>query len=108
MATEINPGDLHGKWIHSHEEDTAGEMVFRPANYSFPPSRGRTSFELKADGSLQQTGIAPDDRRSLTGGGSWKLKDKNRLEFFGGAGSGQPQKVLTIDSISPDKMIVKK
>ena len=30
-----------GQWIHSHEEDAKGVMVYRPANYSFPPSRGR-------------------------------------------------------------------
>jgi len=37
-------------WVHSHEEDSDEEMVFRPAAYEFPPSRGRRSFELKPDG----------------------------------------------------------
>jgi hypothetical protein len=46
-------------WVHSHEEDSDEEMVFRPAAYEFPPSRGRRSFELKPDGILAEGGIGP-------------------------------------------------
>ena len=42
----INTGCIHT------EEDTNTEMVFRPATYNFPRSRGRRSFELKTDGIL--------------------------------------------------------
>jgi len=107
MVIEIKSKDLHGKWIHSHEEDTADQMVFRPASYAFPPSRGRVSFELGADGHLQQTGIAPDDRRGITGG-SWKLEEGNRLAFYTGAGEAKPRKILVIEGVGPDKMLVKK
>lgn len=53
---------LLGTWVHSHEEDAAGEMVFRPASYPFPLSRGRRSFELAAGGDLTESGPGPADR----------------------------------------------
>src|ERR1041384_5695638 len=46
--TSVDVAPQH--WVHSHEEDTDTEMVLRPAGYKFPPSRGRSSFELKPDG----------------------------------------------------------
>jgi len=110
MATEINPGELHGKWVFSNEKGPEGTVVYRPDGHPLlQPSRGPDSFTLKADGSLQQTGIAPDDRHGLTATpGSWKLTDKNTLAFYSGAGGEKPQKKWTIVSVSPDKMVVKK
>jgi len=39
----IKRAQVAGRWVHSHEEDTDDEMVFRAADsgYAFPPSRGR-------------------------------------------------------------------
>ena len=51
-----------GHWVHSHEEDTDAEMVYRPASYAFPPSRGRTSFDLRADGSYVERSPGPGRR----------------------------------------------
>jgi len=68
----VNVDDLHQHWMHSHEEDTEAEVVYRPASYQFPPARGRTGFELKADGALTEYGIGPTDRRTQTAG-KWKL-----------------------------------
>jgi hypothetical protein len=52
---------LRRRWVHSHEEDSDEEMVFRPAAYELPPSRGRRSFELKPDGILAKGGIGRTD-----------------------------------------------
>jgi hypothetical protein len=60
-------------WVHSHEEDSDEEMVFRPAAYELPPSRGRRSFELKPDGILAEGGIGPTDRPMETQG-TWELR----------------------------------
>jgi hypothetical protein len=60
-------------WVHSHEEDSDTEMVFRPASYKFPPARGRKGFELKPDGTLIDHGIGPTDRRTKSKG-KWKLE----------------------------------
>lgn len=53
-------------------------MVFRPASFEFPPSRGRRSFELRPDGGLVEGGIGPADR-PLETQGSWELEDGDRL-----------------------------
>ena len=68
------------RWIHSHEEDTATEMVFRPATFPFPRSRGRISFELRPDGALIEQGIGPTDRRTQETG-RWRLTEDGVLEF---------------------------
>ena len=36
-------------------------MVFRPADRPFPPARGRTSFELRPDGTYVETSPGPVD-----------------------------------------------
>ena len=42
----IDPEQVAGRWVHSHEEDSGDELVFRPAGYAFPPSRGREALTL--------------------------------------------------------------
>lgn len=106
MEGTVDPSALHGLWLHSHEEDTDTEMVFRPSTFTFPPSRGRTSFELKPDGSLVAGGILPDDRRSVAGG-TWKLEDNNRLAFYTGAQS-TPDRVVQIVSADPQRLVTRK
>ena len=63
-----------GQWIHSHEEDAEGVMVYRPANYSFPPSRGRMGFEFREGGKLVYYGIARADG-SEQFSGSWVIEE---------------------------------
>ena len=92
-------------WVHSHEEDTATERVFRPATYKFPPSRGRLSFELKADGGLIRYAIGPTDR-SQTSQGMWRLED-HHLVLLSSPSAG-PDQVLEIVSASPDRLVVYK
>lgn len=106
MGETLDPKSLHGLWVHSHEEDTDTEMVFRPPTFHFPPSRGRTSFELKPDGGLAASGIAPDDRRSKTEG-IWKLEDDDLLAFYEGSQSA-PNRVMKIVSVDPQRLVIKK
>ncbi len=49
------------KWMHSYEEDTDEVEIYRPAAYDFPPSRGRTGFQLNEDKSFINYEIAPAD-----------------------------------------------
>ncbi len=42
------PPELFQHWMHSHEEDSGDVQVYRPADYDFPPARGRRGFELQA------------------------------------------------------------
>jgi hypothetical protein len=68
------PASLVGSWSHSHEEDAEGVQVFRPTDYEFPPSRGRTSFTLRPDGTAVAGLPGPDDRGISTDDGTWQLQ----------------------------------
>ncbi len=80
MSDRPDPSLLHKRWLHSHEEDTPGRTVYRPADYPFPPSRGRQGFELQSDGKLVEIGIGPADR-STRSQGHWRLTGDKTLEF---------------------------
>lgn len=96
--------DLIGHWVHSHEEDSAGEMIFRPASFSFPRSRGRDSFELQAD-ALIEHGPGPGDAATETRG-TWSLSADGKLSFFRGPGK-KASRVLNIASVEPDRLVVR-
>ena len=55
-------------WIHSHEEDKGGLQVFRPADYAFPPARGRDALHLEAGGDAHfvQKLSRPDETLTFT------------------------------------------
>lgn len=95
---------LRRRWVHSHEEDTDKEMVFRPAAFEFPPSRGRRSFELRPDGALVEGGIGPTDRPVETQG-IWELRD-DRLVLR--RGPSETPRVMRIASVDDDRLVVEK
>jgi hypothetical protein len=69
-----------GRWMHSHEEDAEGVTVYRPADYAFPPSRGRTGFEFREGGELVYGGIARADGSTLSSG-HWIVTEPNRISI---------------------------
>jgi hypothetical protein len=103
---KISPHDLHQRWVHSHEEDTADEMVFRPESFPFPRSRGRSGFELKPDQSMVEIGIAPADG-PLINHGRWSLDADGRLLFYDKS-SSKPVRNMKITSASNDRLTIKK
>jgi hypothetical protein len=106
MTDKIDIKILSQKWVHSHEEDTPGETVFRPASYAFPRSRGRKSFQLDPHGKLLTFGMGADDR-IVEGEGRWQLDAANNLTLQPKA-TGSVQSVMHILQVEPDKLIVKK
>lgn len=106
MAVQVDKNSLAQHWVHSHEEDTGKQMVFRPAAFQFPPSRGRAGFDLKADGKLVNQGIAPTDGTTETIG-TWKLEDDSTLAFYLGKVK-TPSRSLKIISADKDRLVVKK
>jgi hypothetical protein len=106
MPRDIEKAILTQQWVHSHEEDTDTDMVFRPATFSFPRSRGRTSFTLEPDGGLVEIGIGPTDRREERRG-TWKLEPKEMLAFYGEPGT-KPKRILKIISVDNDKLVVRR
>ena len=69
-----------GHWIHSHEEDTQDVMVYRPANYNFPPSRGRMGLEFREGGALVYHGIGRADGTEQSTG-HWVIEEPNRIRI---------------------------
>jgi hypothetical protein len=106
MMPEPRPADLYGAWVHSHEEDTPGEWVFRPATFAFPPSRGRRAFTLAADGSYQDRVPGPDDR-GVAGGGTWELTTAGELVLRGG-GAGGGSRAHRVVSAGRERLVLKK
>ncbi len=94
---------LVGHWVHSHEEDTDDEMVFRPATRSLPPSRGRAQLELRADGTYVESSPGPVDLPEQSTG-SWSLEG-DRLLLTGGA--GRPDYAWHITAAESDRLTVR-
>jgi hypothetical protein len=65
---------LVGSWVHSHEEDHDGIEVYRPGDFDFPPSRGRSSFTLRADSTAAAGFPGPVDSGSVTDDGTWMFE----------------------------------
>jgi hypothetical protein len=69
-----------GHWVHSHEEDEQGIMVYRPKGYNFPPSRGRIRFDFREGGELVYFGIGRADGYEQLSG-SWVIEEENRVRI---------------------------
>jgi hypothetical protein len=99
------PARLCRRWVHSHEEDTATELVFRPEEFDFPPSRGRSSLELRPDGTAIEQQPGPVDRARRIAG-VWQLKgDVVQLRD---APRGRPRRELRIASAEANRLVVRK
>jgi len=102
-----DPARLHERWLHSYEEDTETEAVYRPASYAFPPSRGpRPGFELRPDGSCILFGIAPTDAPT-TETGIWSLNDDARVLTCTDK-TRKPALSVKVTSVGEDRLTVKK
>jgi hypothetical protein len=105
VAKDAMPDLLQKRWLHSHEEDSDTEMVFRPASFKFPPSRGRAGFDLKPNNSFIDIGIAPADGPQESKG-TWTLQN-NQLELFMSS-SSKPTRTLQIVSVDKNRLVVRK
>jgi hypothetical protein len=95
---------LHQRWVHSHEEDSGDETVFRPSSFELPPARGRRSIELRGDGSYVESFPGPVDVPEEAGG-SWALKgDELELRPSG----DQPEEAWRVVSAEGDRLRLKR
>ncbi len=93
------------RWIHSHEEDTSTETIFRPAGFPFPPSRGRKAIELRADGTYSLGTPDPVDR-ALQHSGTWQLNPSDSIVFQ--APDGDTPQPWDIRGIDQERLVVSK
>ncbi len=80
-------------------------MVFRPADYEFPPSRGRVTYDLSAHGELSGAAPGPTDRPTDTAG-TWELQGDGRTLVL--RIEGQAEQRLQIESLEDDRMVVRR
>jgi hypothetical protein len=106
MKKNMDRNALHQNWVHSHEEDTATETVFRPASFSFPPSRGRSAMALKPDGGLVETGPGPTDRPQESQG-TWTLEDNGTLSIYE-KGKKKPKRTMKILALDRNRLVLRK
>lgn len=105
MKKGIDENSLHRLWVHSHEEDTGTETVFRPATFAFPRSRGRASMDFKPGGDLIETGPGSDDRPRQRRA-SWKLVGSDTLVLYE-KGGRKPARTMKIASLDKDRLVLK-
>lgn len=103
MASPLRLSELTNSWVHSHEEDTPTGKVYRPADYPFPPSRGRSGFALLPDGTLLEAGPGPVDRIEKKKG-VWNLRDQTLQLKEEGSGTRE----IKIESLEPGRLIIEK
>jgi hypothetical protein len=105
-AVSEPPREITGIWLHSHEEDTATTMTFRPRDYGFGPARWRDAIEVQADGTCIWHGSSADDRGQATPGRWEDLGNgQARITVTTAAGDPRPRR---IQSWAPDKLVVEK
>jgi hypothetical protein len=102
MAGVIRPEDIIGTWAHAHEEDAAGQTVFR-RGVRLPPSRGRRLLEFRPEGELREGGPGPDDR-SRWQAGSWVADGQKLILRM----PGRPDEVLDVADFGADRMVVQR
>jgi hypothetical protein len=98
---------LVGTWLHAHEEDTGTEAVYRPADFEFPPARGRRGYEFRPDHTGAYIGIAARDGAARTSC-KWRLRKKRggvevELTFDDGR-----KEVLRVASLDKKRLVLRK
>ncbi len=96
--------DLARRWMHSFEEVHDGIAVYRPADYPFPPARGRAGIEFSDDGSFTEWAIGRGDAREPVPG-RWQTATAGTLAVTTERGGDQ---VLEVVQLSPDRLEVRR
>lgn len=87
---------LHGRWIHSDDEDSDDRLVFRTADYPFPPRRmPRDSLTIEAGGAAETGSPGPVDR-NVTAPETWSLKE-DQLTISGSTRLSGRFQVVVVD-----------
>ncbi len=93
---------LVGHWLHAHEEDAEGTMVFRREGTPLPPSRGRISLHLESNGSAQVGNISPEDGIALSPA-KWSVEG-NHLSVLDDKGETKNWPIVTSE---PDRLVLR-
>jgi hypothetical protein len=100
------PPHLFRRWSHSFEEDTGDVHVYRPAEYPFPPARGRGGLELALDGTFVEWAVGRGDARQPVAG-RWQEEAPGRVRVSFDA-DARPAFDLEIVAAAPDVLKVRR
>jgi hypothetical protein len=90
------PESVFKRWMHSREEDAPGVTVYRPQGYRFPPSRGRSGFEILPDGGFLRIDIGPaDGQRGVQG--RWRVEPDQRVHVEYADGREETLSIISVD-----------
>ncbi len=85
------PSPVLGVWLHSHEDDTPTVSIYRPRDFPFPRSRGRSGLEFREDGTVVEYRPGADDRSRPTTGTWYALGDNRYSMSFPTEDATEPQ-----------------
>src|SRR5258705_6314054 len=105
MAEPIDKKLLARHWVHSAEEDTATETVYRPSDFPLPPSRGRAGLEFSGDGTFKRIGIGATDISRVVEG-SWKIESADAKEVS--VTVDNEPRLMKIQELKQDRLAIKK
>ncbi|MFC6099100.1 lipocalin-like domain-containing protein [Olivibacter domesticus] len=91
------------KWVHSYEEDTDEEKVYRPEGFVMPRSRGRDKIALEEEGKLINTFPGRGDALESTTG-FWQVKEDKLILTF----DQKNQEQYTIREVNAERLVLKK
>ncbi len=89
------------RWMSSFEENRPGVEVYRPAEFAFPPARGRAGIEFRADGSVVELAIGRGDALEARPGGTWQMDIDGSLVITSAA--GEPR-VMEIEELTRERL----
>lgn len=87
---------IFGRWFHFYEKDEDGIETYRPADHSFPPSRGRKGFEIHEDGRFVELAISPADS-TFERQGRWSEGGNGRLDVRVEGGSSHVLEIVDVE-----------
>ncbi|WP_425613596.1 hypothetical protein NA78x_003431 [Anatilimnocola sp. NA78] len=98
------PPEVFKSWIHSREEDTDAVQAYRPKGFKFPPSRGRSGFEIAKDGVFIDHPIAPADGNE-TVSGKWESAEEGKVKVT--FPKDAKRKPFTLEIVSCDGKVMR-
>lgn len=99
----INREAIVGAWVHSFEEDTSEESVYRPKGFSFNRARGRREFHLNPDGKILDNSPGRADLPEPVSG-DWNVADAQVSIYYLDGSEEQ----FSIKEVTPEKLVIRK
>ncbi len=97
------PNELFGSWLHSFEEDSGDITVYRPADYAFPPARGRAGVEFRPDGAFVELAIGRGDAHQATIA-RWQAEPSGRVRIVYPGNARAP---ITLEIVQVDENVLR-